>query len=144
MDVWHVRQHLWDVAAQLFPSDEKLRKSWAKRLIKKLNRGRVETVVEELRKFPTRKPELRNPQRVEADYFERNRQRMRYPKFRKQGLFIGSGVIEAGCKTIIGARLKQSGMFWTVNGANAIIALRCTVLSGKFEDYWASRSSLAA
>ena len=144
MDVWHVRQHLWDVAAQLFPSDEKLRKRWAKRLIKKLNRGRVEIVVEGLRKFPTRKPELRDLLRVEADYFERNRQRMRYPKFRKQGLFIGSGVIEAGCKTIIGARLKQSGMFWTVNGANAIIALRCTVLSGKFEDYWASRSSLAA
>jgi hypothetical protein len=69
---------------------------------------------------------------------------MRYPKFRKQGLFIGSGVIEAGCRTVIGTRLKQSGMFWTVDGANAIIALRCTFLSGKFEDYWASRSSLAA
>jgi len=144
VDVWHAREHLWNVAAQLFPSDEKLRKSWAKKLIKKLNRGRVETVVEELRKFPTRKPELRDLLRIEADYFERNRQRMRYPKFRKQGLFIGSGVIEAGCKTIIGARLKQSGMFWTVEGANAIIALRCTLLSGKFEDYWASCSSLAA
>ena len=66
---------------------------------------------------------------------------MRYPRFRKQGLFVGSGVIEAGCKTVIGSRLKQSGMFWTVRGANAIIALRCCRLSGKFEDYWASRSS---
>jgi len=68
---------------------------------------------------------------------------MRYPKFRKQGLFIGSGVIEAGCRTAIGSRLKQSGMFWTVRGANAIIALRCTRLSGKFEDYWVSRSKAA-
>lgn len=144
VDVWHARKHLWDAAAQLFPSDEKLRKSWAKKLIKKLNRGRVEAVVAELRNFPTRKPELRDLLRVEADYFERNRQRMRYPKLRKQGLFIGSGVIEAGCKTVIGTRLKQSGMFWTVDGANAIIALRCTLLSGTFEDYWASRSSLAA
>jgi len=68
---------------------------------------------------------------------------MRYPKFRKLGLFIGSGVIEAGCRTVIGSRLKQSGMFWTVRGANAIIALRCNWLSGKFEDYWASRSAAA-
>ena len=68
---------------------------------------------------------------------------MRYPKFRKQGLFIGSGVIEAGCRTVIGSRLKQSGMFWTVRGANAIIALRCMRLSGKLEDYWASRSKAA-
>ena len=51
---------------------------------------------------------------------------MRYPKFRRQHLFVGSGVIEAGCKTFIGSRLKQSGMFWTVRGANAIVALRCS------------------
>ena len=76
--------------------------------------------------------------RTEANYFEDNKERMRYPKFRKQGLFIGSGVIEAGCKTVLG-RLKQSGMFWTVRGANAIIALRCCQLSGKFEDYWEAR-----
>jgi len=139
VDIWHAREHLWDVAAKLFPSDEKQRKHWAKKLIQKLNRGRVETVVAELRDFPTRKPELRDALRIEADYFERNRDRMRYPKFRKQGLFFGSGVIEAGCRTVIGSRLKQSGMFWTVRGANAIIALRCTRLSGKFEDYWASR-----
>jgi len=87
---------------------------------------------------------LRDLLRLEADYFERNRERMRYPRFRKQGLFIGSGVIEAGCKTAVAARLKQSGMFWTVEGANAIIALRCTPLSAKFEDYRASHSSLAA
>ena len=58
------------------------------------------------------------------------------PNIRQQGLFIGSGVIEAGCKALIGARLKQSGMFWTVEGANRIIALRCCRLSGKFEDFW--------
>jgi hypothetical protein len=79
-------------------------------------------------------PELAESLQVEANYFERNKQRMRYPKFRKQGFFVGSGVIEAGCKTIIG-RLKQSGMFWTVRGANAIIALRCCHVSGKFQDY---------
>lgn len=144
VDIWHAREHLWDVAAKLFPSVEKSRKSWTKKLIKKLNRGRVEAVVSVLRSFPTRKPELRELLRIEAEYFAPNRERMRYPRFRKQGLFFGSGVIEAGCKTVIGSRLKQSGMFWTLRGANAIIALRCTRLSGKFEDYWESRSSLAA
>jgi hypothetical protein len=143
VDVWHAREHLWGLAAKLFPSDEKQRKRWAKKLIQKLNRGRVESVVSELRSFPTRNALLRGELRIQADYFERNRNRMRYPKFRKQGLFIGSGVIEAGCRTVIGSRLKQSGMFWTVRGANAIIALRCNRLSGKFEDYWASRSAAA-
>lgn len=143
VDIWHAREHLWDLAAKLFPSDETQRKRWAKKLIQKLNRGRVDNVVKELRCFSTRKPQLRDELRIQADYFERNRNRMRYPKFRKQGLFIGSGVIEAGCRTVIGSRLKQSGMFWTVRGANAIIAQRCNRLSGKFEDYWASRSAAA-
>jgi len=62
-----------------------------------------------------------------------------YPKFRDQGFFVGSGVIEAGCKTIIGSRCKQSGMFWTVRGANSILALRCRQFNGRFEDYWAER-----
>jgi hypothetical protein len=66
---------------------------------------------------------------------------MRYPEFRKMNLFVGSGVIEAGCKTVIGSRLKHSGMFWTLRGANAIISLRCCCISGKFEAYWEQRAS---
>lgn len=65
---------------------------------------------------------------------------MRYKSFRDQGLFVGSGVIEAGCKTIIGHRLKQSGMRWTVRGANAI-SLRCCQLSGRWEQFWEARSA---
>ena len=72
----------------------------------------------------------------EAEYFVTNTHRMRYPEFREKGLFVGSGVVEAGCKSVIGARLKRSGMFWTVRGANAIIALRCCRINGRFEDYW--------
>ena len=74
--------------------------------------------------------------KAEAAYFETNAQRMRYPEFRRRHLFVGSGVIEAGCKTVIGSRLKQSGMFWTVTGANAIIALRCCQLNNRMENYW--------
>ena len=50
--------------------------------------------------------------------FERNSERMRYARYRAEKLFVGSGVVEAGCKTVIGRRLKMSGMFWTVRGAN--------------------------
>ena len=78
---------------------------------------------------------------VEASYFEKNAARMRYPEFRRKHLFVGSGVIEAGCKTVIGQRLKQSGMFWTVRGANAILALRCCHLNVRFESYWESRAA---
>jgi hypothetical protein len=92
-----------------------------------------------LRSIVSTNPEVAEKIRIEAEYFERNADRMRYPKFRKQRLFVGSGVIEAGCKTVIGSRLKQSGMFWTVRGANAIIALRCCHLNGRFEDYWEAR-----
>ena len=92
-----------------------------------------------LRSIVSSNAELAEKIRTEADYFERNAERMRYPKFRRQHLFVGSGVIEAGCKTVIGSRLKQSGMFWTIRGANAIIALRCCYLNGRFEDYWEAR-----
>jgi hypothetical protein len=91
--------------------------------------------------FDSLNPELLEKIRTEADYFENNKERMRYPEFRAQHLFVGSGVIEAGCKTIIGSRCKQSGMFWTVRGANAILALRCCQFNGRFEDYWEGRNA---
>ena len=106
---------------------------------KLLDEGKMKKLTVALRSISTDNPELANKIRIEADYFHRNAMRMRYPKFRRLHLFVGSGVIEAGCKTVIGKRLKQSGMFWSVRGANAIIALRCCDLNGKFEDYWESR-----
>ena len=66
---------------------------------------------------------------------------MKYADFRSQGLFVGSGVLEAGCRAVIGQRLKQSGMHWTVKGANNIIALRCAFFSNRWEDFWESRAS---
>ena len=66
---------------------------------------------------------------------------MRYADFRKLGLFVGSGVMEAGCRTVVGQRLKQSGMHWTVSGANNIIALRCSLLSNRWEDFWEHRAA---
>jgi len=140
VDLYHARQHLWDLARKLHPHDEASQKAWIKVHQKRLlDKGKIETLVVALRSIQATDIELQDKIRIEADYFERNADRMRYPKFRRQHLFVGSGVIEAGCKTVIGSRLKRSGMFWTVRGANSIIALRCAHLNGRFEDYWEAR-----
>ena len=78
--------------------------------------------------------------RKNVEYFSNNRSRMDYPKFRTMGLVVASGVVEGGCKNIVGARLKQGGMRWTVKGANAIIALRCAIESNRFDDFWERRA----
>lgn len=145
VDLYHARQHLWEVARTLYPNQTVPQKAWMRFHQKRfLDKGKIEKLVDALRRIPSRNPEVREKLRLEADYFERNAQRMRYPQFRRQHLFVGSGVIEAGCETVVASRLKQSGMFWSVRGANAILALRCCHLNGHFEDYWEHRRAAIA
>ena len=145
VNLYHARQHLWEVARTLYPNQTVKQKAWMRAHQKRLlDKGKIEKLVDTLRSIPSRNPEVREKLRLEADYFERNAERMRYPKFRRQHLFVGSGVIEAGCKTVVASRLKRSGMFWTVRGANAILALRCCHLNGRFEDYWEGRRAAMA
>jgi hypothetical protein len=145
VDLYHARQHPWELARNLHPHDEVNQKRWRMVHQDLLDHGKIKKLTVALRSIDTNNPELAEKIRTEADYFHRNALRMRYPKFRRQHLFVGSGVIEAGCKTVIGSRLKQSGMrnarsvFWTVRGANAILALRCCQFNGRFEDYWEAR-----
>jgi len=140
VDLFHARQHLWDVARKLYPNQEAEQKRWmAIHQDDLLDEGKIEDLVAALRAIQSASPELLEKIRIEADYFDKNTERMRYPRFRAEHLFVGSGVIEAGCKTIIGSRCKQSGMFWTVWGANSILALRCCQFNNRFEDYWAGR-----
>jgi hypothetical protein len=145
VDLYHARQHLWELARRLHPHNEGKQKAWMKVHQKRLlDRGKIERRVGVLRSIKSDSPEVMEKFRIEADYFERNAERMPYPQFRRQHLFVGSGVIEAGCKTVIASRLKGSGMFWTVRGANAILALRCSYLNGRFEDYWEGRREALA
>jgi hypothetical protein len=140
VDLYHARQHLWEVTRALYPNDAIQQKAWMKVHQKRLlEKGKIEKLVSALRSLHHTNAEVVEKIRIEAEYFEKNAERMRYPEFRRQHLFVGSGVIEAGCKTVIGSRLKQSGMFWTVRGANAILALRGCHLNSRFEDYWAAR-----
>jgi hypothetical protein len=139
VDLYHACQHLWELARRLHPNNAGNQKTWMKIHQKLLEKGKIEKLVLSLRSIDADNPDVAEKMRTEADYFARNAERMRYPQFRRQHLFVGSGVIEAGCKTVIGSRLKRSGMFWTMRGANAILALRCCHLNRRFEDYWADR-----
>jgi len=141
VDIYHARQHLWELGRELFPQDRQLRRRWVRRRKKQLDEGRIEHLVRFLRSLRPETPELLEKLRTEAAYFEGHAERMRYAEFRRQDLFVGSGVIEAGCRGVIAGRLKRSGMFWTVEGANAIIALRCAQISNRFADYWEDRAA---
>ncbi|PYT32946.1 MAG: ISKra4 family transposase [Acidobacteria bacterium] len=140
VDLYHARQHLWKIAALLHPHDPAAKKLWMIPMKDLLDDGAIEPLVTHLREIAAAHadahPDLAEEVLKEAEYFATNASRMRYPEFRGKGLFVGSGVVEAGCKSVIGSRLKRSGMFWTVRGANAIIALRCCRINGRFEDYW--------
>jgi hypothetical protein len=108
---------------------------WAEKRRKELNGGDVNRVIQARRKLSPSTEHEKEICDKAAGYFQKNKERMKYDEFRRQGLFVGSGVVEAGCRTVIGQRLKQSGMHWTVNGANSIIALRCCFLSNRWENF---------
>jgi hypothetical protein len=75
-------------------------------------------------------------------YITNNRQRMDYPRFRAMGLCITTGVVEGACKHVVATRFKRGGMHWTVDGANAILALRCAILSNRFDDFRERRAGV--
>jgi hypothetical protein len=139
LDRYHAKQALHQAAQSIFGATGD-GNQWATARCTELDDGQLRAIVHALRSHAAASAEATKY----ALYIYRNRARMRYPKFHAQGLCTSTGVLEAGCKVAIGTRLKRSGMHWTVNGANAIIALRCSKLSGRFEDFWERRSSQAA
>jgi hypothetical protein len=141
IDLYHARQHYWNAARAIFGLEREALNHWTGKRRKELDRGKVEKVIEAIGNLYPSTKEQEAILEGEQAYFEKNKERMRYEDFRKQGLFVGSGVVEAGCRTVIGQRLKQSGMHWTVKGANNIIALRCCILSGRWEDFWEYRAT---
>lgn len=139
IDLYHAREHLVELCKLVFGQDLKRLNRYKDRWWQDLDAGNIEKILEEAEELLSGKPAKDARQQIR--YFRKNRERMRYKAFKDEGYFLGSGVIEAGCKTIIGQRLKQSGMEWSVRGANAIIALRCMEASGRTEDYWEARAA---
>ena len=139
VDLYHAKHHLSDVAKAIYGPGSDLARQWAKQRHQELDEGHLGSLLLALRAHA----EVNEEARKCLDYITRNHSRMRYPEFRSKGLSVSTGVVEAGCKVAIGTRLKRAGMHWTAAGADAIIALRCCKLSGRFEDFWERRSTEA-
>ena len=140
VDRFHVKQHLGDAAKTIWGPDSDLGRAWADERCDELDNGRLDDLIAALSVHAPRWEKARQC----ADYIRNNRSRMDFPAFHRQGLCTSSGVVEAGCKVAVGARLKRAGMHWSLPGANAILALRTCRLSGRFEDFWERRVSHAA
>ncbi|TVZ06338.1 ISKra4 family transposase [Trebonia kvetii] len=132
VDLYHAREHLHSLARSLEFMLLDHYGEWLEARLEDLDYGYIDGIEAAVREFP-----LEGTKKTEADkelgYFLNNAPRMRYKWFRQCGLFVGSGVVEAGCKTIVGQRLKQAGMHWTTSGADSIITLRCREASSKWE-----------
>jgi hypothetical protein len=140
VDRFHAKERLSDVSKAVYGVGSELGSQWAKERHDELDDGRLDDLIRMLDIHSSSCDEARKCR----DYIRDNRNRMRYPEFHAQGLCTSTGVVEAGCKLAIGTRLKRAGMHWSVEGADAIIALRCTILSGRFEDFWERRAEQAA
>jgi hypothetical protein len=136
VDRFHAKQHLSDLAKALYGPASPRASQWADRRKEELDCGKFPTLLAAIRRQLPRSEDARRC----LHYFQTNRSRMRYPEFHAQGLCTSTGVVEAGCKVAIATRLKRAGMHWTVHGSNAIIALRCSKLSGRFQDFWERRA----
>jgi hypothetical protein len=135
LDRFHAKEHLSKVGKAIY-GDTAEGQKWTQRCYDDLDQGRLSSLVKALHSHASQFKQARDC----IHYIWNNRSRMPYPKFHQQGLCTSSGVVEAGCKVVVGTRLKRAGMQWTVEGANAIIDLRCCKLSGGFEAFWESRS----
>src|ERR1017187_796460 len=138
VDFYHGVEHaglvLDALSGKNHPERKVRQRRWAKRLLK----DKVEDLIKETRQAALGTPQAQAVEEA-LGYFERNVARMQYGTFRAKGCFIGSGVVEAGCKTVIGARCKQSGMFWSKRGAENILALRCIHSSRRLDEFWKHR-----
>lgn len=138
VDFYHAMEHAGLVLeawiGKEHPDYKKRLRRWAKCLLQ----DKVETLIHQTRRHCAGTPPQAAVEQA-LGYFVRNVSRMQYGTFRAAGWFIGSGVVEAGCKTVIGGRCKQSGMFWSESGAENILALRCIHSSRRLEDFWRDR-----
>jgi hypothetical protein len=134
LDFWHASEHVGALAALIFAhpgTANNLAVRW-KALIYD---SELDVMLEEARQAAA--PAQHEALEKALQYFENNRHRMDYKKYRAEGYFIGSGVVEAGCKKVIGGRLKQPGMFWKEPGGNAVTVLRCALLSASgWDQFW--------
>lgn len=140
LDLYHAFEHVNDLAALIYPQ-ETPGKGHARQWRKWLKRDKVDHLIRVVQDLSATAGNKKKEILKALQYFQNNRDRMLYATFRKQGYFVGSGVVEAGCKTVVGKRTKQSGMFWHVRGAQNVLSTRCAVLGRLFDKYWDHRKA---
>lgn len=135
LDFYHAMEHLEPVltALGLRKGTKKYREKF-RYYCRRIKAGKIESVIKSADGACPRSK--RKDMRKALKYFRENVDRMRYDQYMADGLFIGSGIVESGCKTVLGARLKQSGMFWSLKGAKGMIPLRTLEKSGRLEEFF--------
>ena len=136
LDVYHAVEHLKPLLAGLGIKENS--KEWKYRhhyWSECIKAGKVQNVLDYI--WKNMRARLGKDAMREYKYYRSNAGRMKYDEYRANGWFIGSGVIESGCKTVIGQRFKQSGMIWSLKGAKALLPLRTLYKSNRLEQFFA-------
>lgn len=141
IDYYHAAEHIGTLCRTLFDRNPRLIELYREKWTDYLWEGKIESLVKEASDRLQKDKRARKEAQTQINYFDKNKEHMRYDQYRKKKLFIGSGVVEASCKNVVGNRMKQSGMQWTVAGANDVLALRCVFLNNRMEDYWEQRTA---
>jgi len=136
LDFYHASERLHTVARAAYGEGTVQARAWADRNIVRLSAGDWKGLLCSLKALRPKTRAGTEAVRLAIGYFETNRQRMNYPAYRAKGMHIGSGVVEAACKHVVGARCKRAGMRWTNDGADTILALRTQLLNDRWDDYW--------
>ncbi len=135
LDFYHAAERVHELAGLLQPQQpKKLASRWIKLLLK----DKIAMVIKQAKALRAATPGFIDPE-DNLGFFDRHQGRMRYGTYRKKGWFIGSGVVEAGCRNVVGKRLKQSGMFWSEDGATCVLNFRTLLLSNRFDPFWKDR-----
>lgn len=144
VDWYHAKERIYRIATLCFGETSPEGKAWARQAEAELWEGRVEDVLHRIRQLRPRGSEAKTWVRQSLGYFAENAERMRYGSFRAEGYWIGSGVVESGCKHVVGERLKQAGMRWEREHADKVLALRVLRASGLWERFWEHKRLRAA
>jgi hypothetical protein len=143
LDFYHASEHLGELCDALYGKESEKGKAQRELWKNLFKEDSISQVIAEARLVLPRSGPRRKQAKKQIAYFEKNRNRMLYATFRAAGYFIGSGVIEAGCRTVVGQRLKQSGMFWSTPGAENVMSVRSALLSNRFDAYWEQQNACA-
>ena len=143
VDFYHATERLWSLSRAIYGEGTKACKDWARRRIKYLLKGKVELVISSLSELAPPNADIAGEIGDNITYFTNNKDRMRYNQYRERGYHIGSGTVESACKHVVGQRLKQAGMRWSVAGADAILQLRILWKNGEWNRFWNDRKKAA-